>query len=236
VGASLVEETLQTVAVAPARRGLSADPWFWAAVMAAVGVGAVVRLTYLFHGAPTLVLSDGFLYHIESLGLADGMGYTMPTPAGRVEWAHNPPGWVTLLATVARAGWRSMRAQQVTGLLIGLGVVVVAGLVGRRYAGPRVGVLAAFLAATYPGFWVPEAQILSEPLGLLLAGLLMILLADLWKHPTLARAVITGAIGGVLALVRSEQLLCSSSPSYRSWCYIGVSPCAPGWCGQAPRR
>ena len=82
----------------------------------------------------------------------------------------------------------------------------MAGLVGRRYAGRRVGVVAAFLAAGYPGFWVLDVQILSEPLGLVVVGLLMLVLADLWHRPTLARAVLAGAIVGVLALVRSEQI------------------------------
>ena len=66
--------------------------------------------------------------------------------------------------------------------------------------------LAAFLAAVYPGFWVLDVQILSEPLGLVIVGLLMLVLADLWERPTLARAVLAGAVGGALALVRSEQL------------------------------
>jgi hypothetical protein len=101
-----------------------------------------------------------------------------------------------VLAAVTEVGGRSMRAHQVTGLVIGLGVIAVAGLVGRRYAGQRVGVLAAFPAAVYPGFWVLDVQILSEPLGLLLAGLLMLVLADLWEGPALARALLAGGLSG----------------------------------------
>jgi 4-amino-4-deoxy-L-arabinose transferase-like glycosyltransferase len=100
-----------------------------------------------------------------------------------------------------------MRAHQVTGLIVGLGVIVVAGLVGRRYVSRRVGLAAAFLAAIYPGFWVLEVQILSEPLGLLIGGLLMLVLAHLWQRPSLALAVLAGGIAGALALVRSEQAL-----------------------------
>ncbi len=65
---------------------------------------------------------------------------------------------------------------------------------------------AALLAAVYPGFWVLEPQILSEPLGLLVGGALVLALLDLWQRPTLARAVLLGALTGALALVRSEQL------------------------------
>jgi Dolichyl-phosphate-mannose-protein mannosyltransferase len=183
-----------------------ADRRFWLGVGCAVAIGAAVRFVYLFRGAPTQPGGDGFDYHLTALRLADGLGYTSSFGDIGAENAHHPPGWVTLLAGVAEAGGRSMRTHQVTGLVIGLGVIVLAGLVGRRYAGRRVGVVAAFLAAAYPGFWVLDVQILSEPLGLLIVGVLMLVLADLWDRPTLARAVLAGAICGALALVRSEQL------------------------------
>jgi hypothetical protein len=175
---------------------------FWVGVTAAVAVGATVRFVYLFHGAPVWVGGDGFGFQVEAQRLADGFGYTLGDGG---QMAHHPPGWVTLLAGVTDAGGRSMQAHQVTGLVVGLVLIVIAALVGRRYAGRRVGVLAAFLAAAYPGFWVLEAQILSEPLGLVIVGLLMLLLADLWERPTLGRAVLSGALAGALGLVRSEQ-------------------------------
>lgn len=182
------------------------DRRFWLGVLSAVALGAVVRFVYLFHGAPTLVGGDGFGYHFEALRIADGLGYTSPIGDVGAEFAHHPPGWVTLLAGVTKAGGRSMWVHQVTGLAIGLGVILLAGLVGRRYVSRRVGVVAALLAAVYPGFWVLDVQIISEPLGLLVVGVLMLMLADLWQRPTLARAVIAGAVTGLLALVRSEQL------------------------------
>jgi hypothetical protein len=183
-----------------------ADRSFWLAMTAAVALGAVVRITYLILWAPTFVLGDGFSYHLEALRIADGLGYTSPAADMGAELAHHPPAWVTLLAGVTEAGGRSLRAHQATGLVIGLGVIVVTGLVGRRYAGRRVGAVAALVAAIYPGFWVLDVQILSEPLGLLFVGLLTLVLADLWQRPTVARALLAGAIGGALALVRSEQL------------------------------
>ena len=198
---------LRAVRAAGPLSGLSANPRFWFGVAIAVALGAVVRFAYLFHGAPVLVRSDGFAYHMDALSLADGFGYASAW-SGDVgtATAQHPPGWVTVLALVTEAGGRSMRAHQVTGLVIGLGVIVLAGLVGRRYVGRRVGVVAAVLAAAYPGFWVLDVQIISEPLGLLLVGVLMLVLADLWERPTVARAVLVGAVSGALALVRSEQL------------------------------
>jgi 4-amino-4-deoxy-L-arabinose transferase-like glycosyltransferase len=201
-----VERTYRPLAE-PAGRGLGAiDARFWLAMAGAVALGATIRFVYLFHGAPAWVLGDGFDYHLRALRLADGQGYTSALGKAGAEAAQHPPAWVTLLAGVAEAGGRSMRAHQLTGVVVGLGVIVVAGLVGRRFAGRTVGVVAAMLAAVYPGFWVLDVQILSEPLGLLVLGVLMLVLADLWERPSLARAVLAGAIAGLLALVRSEQL------------------------------
>jgi len=192
---------------APARpRPAPANRRFWVGVASAVVLGAVVRFTYLFHGAPLVVLGDGFDYSASAVRLADGLGYTSSFGDTGAPNAHHPPGWKTVLAMVTEAGGRSMRAHQITGLVIGLGVVLLAGLIGRRFAGRRTGVIAALLAAVYPGFWVLEAQIISEPLGLLVGGVLVLALADLWQRPTLTRALLAGAISGTLALVRSEQL------------------------------
>jgi Dolichyl-phosphate-mannose-protein mannosyltransferase len=210
---SLVDEASQSVAadtpvhVAGTTRGRAVDPdaRFWFCMAGAVVLGAVVRFVYLFHGAPTRVGGDGLDYHLSALRLADGLGYTSALDPG-IEYAHHPPGWVTLLGAVSEVGARSMWAHQVTGLVLGLGVILVTGLVGRRYVGRRIGVIAAFLAAAYPGFWVLDVQILSEPLGLLVLGLLMLAIAGLWERPTLARALGAGVLTGVLALVRSEQL------------------------------
>ena len=179
---------------------------FWLAIACAVALGAAIRFAYLYLGAPSWVGGDGFDYHGSALRLADGMGYTSSLTNVGAEAAHHPPGWVTLLALVTKAGGRSMWAHQVTGLVLGLGVILVTGLVGRRYVGPRVGVVAAFLAAVYPGFWVLDVQILSEPLGLVVGGLLLLVLADLWERPRLTLVLLAGVLTGGLALVRSEQL------------------------------
>lgn len=120
--------------------------------------------------------------------------------------AHHPPGWVTVLGLLSWLGARSLLAHQMAGLAIGLGVVVLAGLVGRRYFDERVGALAALFAALYPGFWLMEARVLSEPLGLLLLGVFTLAVAALRERPSAPRCAAPGVLCGVLALVRSEQL------------------------------
>lgn len=162
----------------------------------------MIRVTYLLVDGP--VAGDGYDFYVKALRLADGLGYTSDVGA---ESAHHPPGWTSLLGAISWLGFRDPRAHQVVGLAIGVLVVVIAGLVGRRFVNDRVGVWAAVLAAVYPGFWILDTSVLSEPLALLIGGLLLLVLADLWERPTVTRALLTGAVMGLLALVRAEQLL-----------------------------
>jgi hypothetical protein len=69
---ALEREPLPTQASeAPARR--TTDPRFRLGVMSAVSLGAAVRLRYLFHGAPAIVSSDGFIYAWQASRIADSL-------------------------------------------------------------------------------------------------------------------------------------------------------------------
>jgi 4-amino-4-deoxy-L-arabinose transferase-like glycosyltransferase len=173
----------------------------------AVAIAALIRFRYVLTDRRVLIGGDAYDYHLSALRLADGLGYTSAFGDVGRPIAHHPPGWVTVLGVVSWLGARSQRDHQLVGIIIGLGVVALAGLVGRRYFNARTGVIAAVLAALYPGFWVLEGNILSEPLGLLALGCLMLVIASLRDRPTLSRSVMVGAACGVVALVRSEQAL-----------------------------
>lgn len=171
----------------------------------ALAVGAAIRVAFVVTDERRIG-GDGFSYHYEALRLADGLGYTSSFFDVGAPIAHHPPGWVTLLGIFSWLGARSPLAHQLIASAIGLGVVVVIALVGRRYFNERTGGIAAIIAALYPGFWALEARILSEPLGLLLAGFFMLLVADLRERPTFGRSFVVGVVAGLLTLVRSEQL------------------------------
>jgi 4-amino-4-deoxy-L-arabinose transferase-like glycosyltransferase len=183
------------------------ERYFGRLLACAVAVGAAVRLFYVLNDHRRLIGGDGFDYQVSSNWLADGHGYTIPFGAGfGAPVAQHPPGWVTVLAVFSWLGARSQRDHQLVGVAIGIGVVVLAGLVGRRYFNARVGIVAAVLAALYPGFWLLEGNILSEPLGLFVVGILILAIAGLRERPTVRRSLIVGALCGLVALVRSEQL------------------------------
>jgi 4-amino-4-deoxy-L-arabinose transferase-like glycosyltransferase len=183
------------------------DRHFRSALVAAVALGATVRLLYVLTDRRGIIGGDGFLYHLSAWRLADGLGYTSPGANLGAPAAHYPPGWITVLGAVSWLGARSQRAHQLTGVVIGIGVVVVIGYVGRTYFSARVGIIAAGFAALYPGFWVIEGNMLSEPLGLLLLGLFMLAMPSLRSRPTIPCSLGLGALCGVLALARYEQVL-----------------------------
>jgi 4-amino-4-deoxy-L-arabinose transferase-like glycosyltransferase len=185
----------------------TADRPFVRSLLLAILVGAFIRFGYVLADDRFLVGGDGFTYHLEALRLADGLGYTSAFGDVGAETANHPPGWVSLLGLAAKLGARSFRAHQLVGVVIGLGLVALVGWIGRRYFSARVGVVAAFVAALYPGFWIFEAQVLSEPLGLLVLGCAILVLWTLRERPTLLSSIAVGGTCGLAALVRSEQIL-----------------------------
>ena len=173
------------------RRRRASGPWserrFWPAVAIITAVAAVAAAVLRPHRHRPVVGGDGLDYHLGALRLADGLGYTRGLGRHRrPARVHPPPGWTTLLGGVSWLGARSVQDHQLVGVALGLAVVVLAAMVGRRYFNARVGLLAACVAALYPGFWLLEGNMLSEPLGLALLGVVLLLVADLRDHPTCA--------------------------------------------------
>lgn len=186
------------------------DVWerrFFPSLIAATALAAAIRLYYVLTDDRWVIRGDGFDYFLSALRLADGGGYTRAWGQIGAPAAYHPPGWTTLLGGVAWLGGRTLRTHQLVGVVLGLGVVVLAGLIGRRYFDARVGVIAALIAAAYPGFWLLEGNVLAEPLALFVLGVLMLLVADLRDRPTLLRSGVAGVVCGLLTLVRSEQLM-----------------------------
>jgi hypothetical protein len=70
-----------------------------------------------------------------------------------------------------------------------------------------VGLLAASIAAVYPGLWVYERQLLGETLALLLVAALLYLAYRFLERPSAAGAGALGGGCGLLALTRPEQIL-----------------------------
>jgi hypothetical protein len=191
---------------APSRRSWSS---FHARLAVVVALGALLRLVYVVASRGDAVVGDGGYYHFGANLLADGRGFLNPisflvsdvvTPA-----ANHPPGWTVVLAAASALGFRTWLEHQVLACLVGAATVGVVGFAARRVGGPRVGLIAAAVAAVYPNFWLYERELMSETFVLLLAALTILVTYRFLERPGPVAAVAVGAGCGALVMTRSEQ-------------------------------
>ena len=183
-------------------------------------LGLCVRLGYAFAMPVSDGAGDDVWYHTVANGLADGRGFTDPfvslgrggkvllgTAGERIPTAFHLPLFPALLAVGSELGADSYRAHQAIGCLLGAGTVALVGLIGRRLAGEREGLLCAGAAALYLPLAVNDSVLRSESLyGLLIAATLLLVLR-LRESPAWRRAAVLGVVLGLAALTRSEALL-----------------------------
>jgi 4-amino-4-deoxy-L-arabinose transferase-like glycosyltransferase len=196
---------------APARRGL-AFTWWVAGVCA---VGLAIRLVYAFvvkAGAP--LQGDAVYYHGQAQLNLDGHWFVNPVviaarhhPAALVPSAQHPPLFTLLLTAGDAVGLGSLGAQLVLVCLVGTATIAATALVVRDLAGPRAGVIAAVLAALYPGFWVFDGEVMSEALVMLLAALVILSANRCFRRCTPLRVATLGLLCGLCALTRAELIL-----------------------------
>ena len=178
---------------------------WWLVLICAVAF--ILRLVIVYQGRNSALTGDGFEYSLEANLNARGEWFVSVFGNGTRPDALHPPAWALVLTIWAWLGQHSWLAQQTLAAAVGTLTVGAVGLAGRRIAGVRVGLIAAGIAALYPGLWVYERAILSETL-LLLGIAVMILVAYRFRaRPSARRAAVLGLMCGLLALTRSEQIL-----------------------------
>jgi 4-amino-4-deoxy-L-arabinose transferase-like glycosyltransferase len=179
-------------------------------------VGLGVRLFYInVHdysvGEGATIVGDPYWYHGGANLLAEGRGFIDPVRLAyedqSTQSAVHPPGYTVALSAASIVGFKSVLAHQVWSAIIGTATIGVVGLVGRKLAGPRAGLLAAAIAAVYPNFWFHDALLMSETLVLLTVALTLLTAYWFWQAPSPRRAVVLGLACGVTALTRSETLM-----------------------------
>src|SRR3954462_14264381 len=189
---------------APAIRGPGPRFPRWLAAIAAGGLA--VRLVYVLVLTPHLRgLGDATYYHELANRIADGAGFV--DPGNGTPTALHPPLFPLLLALPSWLGLDSYTAHRLVVCLIGTRTIAVVGLVPRRLAGERAGLIAAGLAAAYPTLISADAAVMSETLLGLLVALSMLAAYRLIDSPELGRALLLGAVIGLAALPRGEAIL-----------------------------
>jgi 4-amino-4-deoxy-L-arabinose transferase-like glycosyltransferase len=154
---------------------------------------------------------DATWYHTVANRLADGDGYTVrcpliPSCVPRAT-AYFPPGYPLVLALGALVGAHSFLSQQLVSVVLGTGSVVVIGLLGRLPAGPRVGLVAAILAAVYPPLVGADVALMSESLYILVVSAMIVLVYRAIDDARFSRWAAVGLLGGATVLIRSDGLV-----------------------------
>jgi len=170
------------------------------------GAGLALRAFYAIVLTPDLRgLGDSSFYHGVANALGDGRGFV--DPATGTATALHPPLLPLVLAPFSAIGLHSYLAHRVVVCLTGAAAIVVIGLVARRVAGDRAGLIAAALAAVYPAFVSSDSALMPEtPFGLFVALAVLAAYAYL-EQPRRATAALLGAAIALAALTRGEGLL-----------------------------
>ena len=202
-------------------------PGFGPALLGIVAVGVALRVVYTLVESPWPPpgLDDQFYFSALPKLLADGHGFVAPFKLYfdhvSVATAEHPPLYSVVLAGPALLGLDSADAFRLAGAVFGAGTIALVGLLGRRLAGERAGLIAAALAAVYPTLIAADGALMSETLyGLLTAASLLaayrlVEAAALPKQPArpaaqgslAGRGVVLGALVALTALTRGEALL-----------------------------
>ncbi len=187
--------------------------WFpWALAVTCL-VALVARLTYIVRTARHLPLvGDAETYHLLGRVLAAGDGYVRPrellATGLAVATAEFPPMHPFILALADLVGLDSPTSQRVLGACLGVVTVALVGLLGRRIAGDRAGIVAAALAALSPVLIEHDASLQAEGLYMLLvAASLLTIHVAMHRRSHWYDLVLLGLLLGATSLTRSEAVL-----------------------------
>jgi len=176
-----------------------------AIVLAALGVRVGYVLTVTRHENSKIY--DSLWYGFTALGLSIHQFFRVAFGTA-LSAAHPPMTSLLLAPSCYFFGFHpGLTPQRLTMALLGTGVVLCVGLLGRAVAGPWVGLTAAALGAGYPNFWIPNGILMSETPAMLGMALILLAIVRLRRRPTVVSAVLLGVACGAEALVRAELIL-----------------------------
>lgn len=166
------------------------------------------------------VCGDALFYSAEANVIARGHGFQEIDLLGKPAADHPPLTVVVLAITNLPVLWTTaqdappgglpppnMFVQRLTMAALGAAVVGLLGLLGRRLAGRRAGLLVAGLAAINPNFWMNDVLPMSETLATLGIVVILVGLYRFMDRPSVGRAGFLAVAMGLAILARAELAL-----------------------------
>lgn len=179
--------------------------------------GAVWRLGYLFVAKfdEGVRLNDSLYYTLQATRNSEGDWFREALTD--LPGAEHGPLTVLYLTPWSLGNGDDVPWQRLAITLLGIATVAVIGLVGRRLAGPAVGLVAAAIAAVYPNLWINDSVVMSESLVCLIVSTALLVALDFDRRPGPGRALALGALAGLGALTRSEIALFAVGFAALAW-------------------
>lgn len=183
--------------------------WFYPVLLLTVAVGLAVRIAFVTAASFPRIANDAVFFRMTATDLADGKGYVAPFvthPDKLVPTAAHPPLFPALLSVFDLLGIQSITAQRVGLAVVCCVAVLVVGLVGRKVAGPMVGIVAAAIAALDPIWLQYIGTLLSESIYLIVVPLMLLLALRCLEDPNIWRFGLLGITIAGAVLIRSEAI------------------------------
>jgi 4-amino-4-deoxy-L-arabinose transferase-like glycosyltransferase len=180
------------------------------AVIVAVGVGLRALQTLLVAPWPPGIFNDEAYYATLAHLVESGKGFVRPAEFYgfhlSLPTAERAPLFTTLVAGLYKLGLSGGDGRLI-GLLTGGASITAVGLLGRRVAGARAGLIAAGVAALYPILIAADGAMMTESTYGALAAFSMLVAYRLLDQPSIPYALLLGVLLGLAALARGEALL-----------------------------
>lgn len=177
----------------------------WRGIALATIVAAAVRLSILASKwNQQLLLNDSLYYFAQASNNANGRWFK--EFFGVDEGAEHPP-LTSLVLTPLGLLDGPIPWMRLVMTLIGIAVVPAIGLLGHRFGGRTVGVVAALIAAVYPNLWMSDALLMSETIATMLIVLVLFAALRHQARFTGTTGAILGSLIGLGALTRAELLI-----------------------------
>jgi 4-amino-4-deoxy-L-arabinose transferase-like glycosyltransferase len=202
-----------------ARRDVARNRFIWSLGGIAL-LGFLVRVANVLWWRPTTdaagyhgyrLWGDAFYYHWQANALAKGAFYVDPVrwflDGAELPSAGHPPLYPTYLALWSAIGLDGVTAHRLASSVLGTATIVLIGLLARRLTGNAAGLIAAGIAAVYPGMWINDGMVLSETMAVFMTALALTAAYAFWRSPTMRRAAVLGLVCGFTALSRTELVL-----------------------------
>ena len=183
--------------------------WFNLILALAVAAGLAVRIAFVTAVSFPRLANDAVFFRLTATNLADGNGYEAPFvthPHKLVATAAHPPLFPGLLSVFDLLGLRSVDAQRLALAVVTCTSVLVMGLLGRKVAGPIVGIMAAVIAAFDPLWLQPVGTLMSESVYLIVIPMMLLLALRCLEHPRVRRFAVLGVTIAFAVLIRSEAI------------------------------